>query len=90
MIEKATSDEAENGNGDGNTLNDIVIADDCGSVQLRSERSGNGNGRVYTVMLKVTNSSGIVTRANYKVFVPKGNHSPIDDGAVYIINGSCP
>ena len=42
VIEKVTSDEIENGNGDGNTLNDIVIAADCKSVQLRSEREGGG------------------------------------------------
>ena len=46
VIDKVTSDEIENGNGDGNTMNDIVIAGDCKSVQLRSEREGNGDGRV--------------------------------------------
>jgi len=42
-IDKVTSDEAENGNGSGDTLNDIVIAADKKSVQLRSEREGGGN-----------------------------------------------
>jgi|SRR5215831_16985271 len=55
VIEKATSDEAENspGPGDGNTLNDIVIASDCKSVQLRAERDGTKDGRVYLVTLRV-------------------------------------
>src|SRR5262249_56502454 len=33
-IDHVTSDETENGNGDGNTTSDIVIASDCQSVQL--------------------------------------------------------
>ena len=42
VIEKTTSDEVEDspGGGDGNTLNDIVIAGNCKSVQLRAERDG--------------------------------------------------
>jgi hypothetical protein len=36
----------------------LVIAADCKSVQLRSERKGNGDGRVYTITFKVTDSSG--------------------------------
>src|SRR5207249_766802 len=44
-ITKATSDEAENAGGSGNTLNDIVIAGDCKSVELRAERINTGNGR---------------------------------------------
>ncbi len=49
IIAQVTSDEPEDaqGGGDGNTLNDMVIASDCQSVQLRSERQGSGNGRVH-------------------------------------------
>jgi hypothetical protein len=90
VIERVTSDEAENGNDDGDTLNDIVIGADCKTVQLRAERSDNGNGRVYTVTLRVGDSSGNVTRANYKVFVPRGNHTAVDDGAVYTVDSNCP
>ena len=54
VIEKVTSDEPDNapGGGDGNTSNDIVIAGNCKSVQLRSERDENKNGRVYAVTLR--------------------------------------
>ena len=49
VIEKVTSDKPDNASGgDGNTSNDIVIADDCKSVQLRSERDGTKNGHVYS------------------------------------------
>jgi len=90
-ITQATSDEVENGNGDGNTMNDIVIAADCHSVQLRAERDGSQNGRVYTIMLKLSDASGNVTSAIARVTVPKSqNGNPaIDDGARYIVNG-CP
>ena len=36
-IAGVTSDEPDNASGDGNTINDIVIAADCKSVRLRSE-----------------------------------------------------
>jgi hypothetical protein len=91
VIEKVTSDETENGNGDGNTSNDIVIAADCKSVQLRSERDGAGDGRVYTITFKVTDASGNVTRATATVVVP---HNPgqtvVDSGPHYTVNGTCP
>jgi CSLREA domain-containing protein len=92
VIEKATSDEVENspGPGDGNTLNDIVIANDCKSVQLRAERDGTLNGRVYLVTLRVSDSSGNVTRAVYKVSVPVGKAPAVDSGVHYTVNSACP
>jgi len=91
VIEKVTSDETENGNGDGNTTNDIIIAGDCKSVQLRSERNGGGNGRVYTITFKVTDTHGNVGRATSRVVVPHNpGETPIDSGAQYSVNGSCP
>ena len=47
--------------GDGSTLNDIIIAADCKSVQLRSERDGDGDGRVYTITFNVCDASGNFT-----------------------------
>ena len=91
VIEKVTSDEIENGNGDGNTTNDIVIAANCRSVQLRSEREGNGDGRVYTITFKVTDTHGNVGRATSTVIV---RHNPgetaVDSGVHYTVNGTCP
>jgi hypothetical protein len=91
VIEKVTSDELENSGGDGNTLNDIVIASDCKSVQLRSERDGGGNGRVYTITFRVRDASGNTTRTTAKVVVP---HNPgetvVDSGVHYTVNSSCP
>lgn len=92
VISQVTSDELENSNGDGNTLNDIVIAADCKSVQLRAERDGDGDGRVYTITFKVTDSSGNVGTATATVMVPKsqGSGPAIDSGVHYTVNGTCP
>lgn len=92
VISQVTSDELENSSGDGNTQNDIVIAADCKSVQLRAERDGNGDGRVYTITFKVTDSSGNVGTATARVFVPKsqGSGPAIDSGVHYTVNGTCP
>jgi uncharacterized repeat protein (TIGR01451 family) len=91
VIEKVTSDEIENGNGDGNTDDDIVIAANCKSVQLRAEREGGGDGRVYTITFKVTDSAGNVGRATAKVVVPHNpGETPVNSGVHYTVNGTCP
>jgi hypothetical protein len=91
LIDHVTSDEIENGNGDGNTTNDIVIASDCKSVQLRSERSGAGDGRVYTITFRLTDTHGNTTTATARVTVAHNpGETPIDSGVHYTVNGSCP
>lgn len=91
VIEKVTSDEVENGNGDGNTSNDIVIDANCKSFQLRAEREGGGNGRVYTITFKVTDASGNVGRTTALVVVPHNpGEAPVNSGVHYTVNGSCP
>jgi len=94
VIQKVSSDEPENSSGaDGNTVNDIVIAPDCKSVQLRRERDGNLNGRVYTITFKVTDSFGNSTTATVKVNVPINNNgTAVDNGAAagYTVNSLCP
>ena len=84
FISRVTSDEEENGQADGNTLDDIVIASDCASVQLRKERKANGNGRVYTIYMTVDDGNGNATTASAQVHVPsKNGGSAIDDGVAY-------
>jgi len=91
VITKVTSDEIENGNGDGNTLNDIVIAADCKSIRLRGEREGYGDGRVYTIFFSVQDSAGNVGTGTAKVIV---RHNPgetaVDSGPHYTVTSNCP
>ncbi len=91
-IQKVTSDEPNNSGGDGNTTADVLIAADCKSVQLRSERLGGSNGRVYTITLAVTDLSGNSSTATVKVTVPKSQNgaAAVDDGANYTVLSSCP
>jgi hypothetical protein len=91
VITQVTSDEPDNGNGDGNTLNDIVIAADCRSVQLRAERAGPLNGRVYIVTLQVKDLSGNTTTKTVKVTVPKDDITvpAIDDGLALTVLSAC-
>jgi len=78
------SDEVEdaNGKGDGSTLQDIVITGQS-TFQLRAERQGKGNGRVYGVNFKVTDSSGAEQTATCKFVVPhdQSGRGATDDGA---------
>ncbi|HKB68516.1 MAG TPA: cohesin domain-containing protein [Pyrinomonadaceae bacterium] len=55
------SNEAVNGNGDGNTDPDWVIVD-AHHVQLRAERSGNNSDRVYTITITCTSGNSTATR----------------------------
>jgi hypothetical protein len=64
------SNEPINGNGDGNTSADWQVLD-AHHVQLRSERAGGGSGRVYTITIRCTDSSGLTGLAATTVSVPK-------------------
>ena len=64
-----TSNEPDNGLGDGDTPNDIVIVNNF-EFQLRAERSGTGTGRTYTITYRATDACGNVTLKSATVFVP--------------------
>ena len=68
-----TSDEPDNGKGDGNTTGDIQGAE-FGTpdvkFQLRSERIGNGDGRKYTIVYTAMDDSGNEATATVCVTVP--------------------
>lgn len=59
-LTSVTSDEPDNGAGDGNTVNDIqdaTIGTPDAAFSLRSERAGGGDGRIYTVSYTATDGS---------------------------------
>jgi len=64
-----TSNEPDNGDDDGDTVDDIVIVDDF-TFNLRAERSGIGTGRVYTITYQVTDACGNATQQSATVSVP--------------------
>ena len=64
-----TSNEPDNGTGDGNTVSDIVIVDQD-TFELRAERSGNGTGRVYTITYEVMDDCGNSAIQSATVSVP--------------------
>ncbi len=67
------SNEPIEGTGDGDTSPDWiepVIDNDVISFQLRAERSGTGDGRVYTIVITATDDSGNTSTAEVEVIVP--------------------
>ena len=77
-----SSNEPEDGLGDGDTAPDWTtpfIDQKKGiiTLQLRAERSGRGNGRVYTVTITATDESGNTGQADVDIIVPrdKGKNS---------------
>jgi hypothetical protein len=68
-----------------------VIAPDCRSAQLRIERNGGGNGRVYTVGLRVQDAAGNHTTTQVQVMIPPDDDTgfAVDDGAAYTVTSAC-
>jgi len=69
-ITSVTSNEPVDGLGDGDTVPDWVITGDL-TVNLRAERSGTGNGRVYTITVVCTDHAGNSSVKNVAVYVPR-------------------
>jgi hypothetical protein len=68
-----TSNEPDNGTGDGDTTGDIQgasVGTADGTFALRAERSGSGGGRVYTIVYRATDASGNAGTATGYVRVP--------------------
>lgn len=80
-----TSDEVEdaNGNGDGNTKQDIVIVNGT-TVTLRAEREGTGDGRLYKIGFRVKDASGNFTDGVCTVGTP---HDQSAAGSVIVDSG---
>jgi hypothetical protein len=72
-LTSVTSNEPDNGTGDGDTTNDIAgvaAGTDDRDFALRAERAGNGGGRTYSIVGNVTDASGNSTNGTTQVVVP--------------------
>lgn len=65
-----TSNEPENGLGDGDTTPDWQIVDEHTAL-LRAERSGRGAGRVYTILVQGADVAGNTVQGSVQVVVPR-------------------
>ncbi|PYQ18289.1 MAG: hypothetical protein DMF79_15440, partial [Acidobacteria bacterium] len=73
VLTSITSNEPDNGQGDGDTTDDIqgaAFGTPDTHFQLRAERSGPGSGRVYTIVYTAMDGSGNTAQATALVRVP--------------------
>jgi hypothetical protein len=91
VFTRGTSDEADDGNGDGNTTGDILFDVGCASALVRAERAGPGDGRVYELTLEARDAAGNATEALFTVSVPhdRGHPDAVDSGDVFEVAGEC-
>jgi hypothetical protein len=68
-IVSVTSNEPDNGLGDGDTPIDWKITGDL-TLELRAERAGTGAGRVYTILVACTDAAGNTSTSTVTVTVP--------------------
>ena len=82
-ITAVTQDEPVDGLGDGDTSPDAVLQGS--SVLLRSERAGNGTGRVYAAAFMAQDASGATCTGSVTVCVPhdRRDDACVDEGQVY-------
>jgi hypothetical protein len=80
VIDGVTQDEPTNGLGDGDTAIDAFLSSPLSNqAQIRSERSGLGDGRVYRVHYTATDTHGLSCSGTATVGVPHDHNStPID------------
>jgi hypothetical protein len=81
-ITSIKQDEPTNGLGDGDVSPDATLS----PAQVRAERSGTGDGRVYVVILTATDGSGGSCNGTVQVIVPHSMKKPItavNSGATY-------
>jgi hypothetical protein len=69
-ITSVSSNEPENGLGDGDTAPDWARTEDPTVVNLRAERSGMGSGRIYTITLTCEDAFGNSSTGAVNVTVP--------------------
>ena len=91
LVVEVRSDEPDDASGDGRTINDIQVT--CPNlVKLRAERMGGGNGRVYTIVYRISTENGVWADVEGKVIVPHDSSGKmtIDDGGnPFVVTPEC-
>lgn len=90
-VTAVTQDESRDDRGDGSTCGDAVIGDG-GAVQVRAERSGRGDGRVYRIEFTATDGRGGACDGAVSVCVPHDQRpgaTCFDDGQTVNSLGPC-
>ena len=83
IITRIRQDEPTNATGDGDTCPDAQGVGTA-TAQLRAERSGAGNGRMYTIYFSATDEKGGASQGSVKVSVLRNNREiDVDDGPVF-------
>jgi predicted extracellular nuclease len=80
-IVSVSSNEPDNGLGDGNTEPDFEIVDSS-TINLRAERSGTGEGRIYSIAYRATDFCGNVAEGTALVTVAHDQGQDKDEGQV--------
>lgn len=80
-----TQDEPVNEKGDGNTSPDARRTSSADTIQVRAERSGGGDGRVYRIVYVVQDVHGRTCSGTAMVSVPHDQSGPpaVDSGGEY-------
>ncbi|MBD3867002.1 MAG: S8 family serine peptidase [Acidobacteria bacterium] len=88
VLTSVTSNEADNGPGDGNTVGDIQ-GTDIGTADfqfmLRAERSAQGTGRIYTATYTATDGSGNQTVVSGYSLVPHDQGGVTDPVSIMVL-----
>ena len=90
LVVEVRSDEPDDAIGDGKTINDVQAI--CPNrVDLRAERMGGGNGRVYVIVYRFFTENGVSADAVGHVMVPHdaSGKTVIDDGTSYVVTPRC-
>jgi len=85
-VMEVTQDEPIDGLGDGRTTPDARPGPTGDQVELRAERSGTGDGRVYRISFSVEDGRGGSCTGTVIVGVPhdQGGHPAVDSGEVFV------
>lgn len=83
-ITGVTQDEPVNGNGDGDTSPDAIIDEQDNSILIRNERSGNNDGRVYSIQFTASDGFESCDGAVSVTVAKKKKSAAVDSGQSYI------